>query len=217
MNDALRALVAMCAAVGARNRAAMAITMDQAAAAADPAQAEEALLQSYLFVGYPVALQALSMWRERTGREAPEPSPKDPPSTWRKRGEAVCEQVYAGQYKRLRENITRLHPDMERWMLEEGYGKVLSRPQLDLKVRELCIIGVLVGLDAPQQLYSHLRGALNVGATPDEVELTVDIACGQSSLTAKDNARKVLRDLKARRSEERSAEMENRSLGDLEI
>jgi len=204
MNDALRALVAMCAAVGARNRAAMAITMDQAAENADAEQAEEALLQSYLFVGYPIALQALSMWRERTGRVAPEKAtPKDPPSTWRKRGEAICEQVYAGQYSKLRKNISRLHPDMERWMLEEGYGKVLSRSQLDLKVRELCIIGVLVGLDAPQQLYSHLRGALNVGATPEEVELTVDIACGQSSLTAKDNARKVWRDLKAKRSEER--------------
>jgi 4-carboxymuconolactone decarboxylase len=102
-------------------------------------------------------------------------------------------------------------------MLEEGYGKVLSRPHMDLKVRELCIIGVLVGLDAPQQLYSHLRGALNVGATPEEVELTVDIACGQSSLTAKDNARKVLRDLKAKRSEERSTEIENRSAGDLDL
>lgn len=217
MNEALRALVAMCAAVGARNRAGMANTMDQAAAAANPDDAEEALLQSYLFVGYPIALQALSMWRERTGREPPAPSPKDPPSTWRKRGEAVCEQVYAGQYKRLRGNISKLHPDMERWMLEEGYGKVLSRPQLDLKVRELCIIGVLVGLDAPQQLYSHLRGALNVGATPDEVELAVDIACGQSSLTAKDNARKVWRDLKAKRNEERGAEAENRNAADSEI
>ena len=211
MNDALRALIAMCAAVGARNRAGMANTMDQAAAAANPADAEEALLQSYLFVGYPVALQALGMWRERTGREAPKPTAKDAPGSWRKRGEAVCEQVYGGQYGRLRSNIARLHPEMERWMLEEGYGKVLSRPQLDLKVRELCIIGVLVGLDAPQQLLSHLRGALNVGATPEEVELAVDIACAQSSVMARDNARKVWRDLKARRNQE-AAELGARDL-----
>ena len=202
MNDALRALLAMCAAVGARNRAALAITIDQAAAAADPADAEEALLQSYLFVGYPVALQALAMWRERTGKETSAQTLKDDPRTWRKRGEAVCEKVYAGQYSRLRENIAKLHPDMERWMLEEGYGKVLSRPNLDLKVRELCIVAVLVGLDAPQQLYSHLRGALNVGATQEEVDTTVEIACGHTSLTAKENARKVWRDLKALRAED---------------
>ena len=206
MTDALRALLAMCAAVGARNKAALAITIDQAAATADPADAEEALLQSYLFVGYPIALQALGMWRERSGHAAGPASPKEDPATWRKRGEAVCARVYAGQYDRLRENIARLHPDMERWMLEEGYGKVLGRPGMDLKVRELCIVAVLVGLDAPQQLYSHLRGALNAGATPDEVETTVEIACSHTSLSAKENARKVWRDLKARRNEQHAQE-----------
>ena len=83
-------------------------------------------------------------------------------------------------------------------MLEEGYGKVLSRPGLDLKVGELCIASLLVGLDAPQQLYSHLRGALNAGATVEEVETTVEIACTQASLAAKESARKVWKELKAR-------------------
>ena len=202
MNDSLRALIALCAALGARNKAALTITIDQAAANADPADVEEALLQSYLFVGYPVALQALGMWRERTGNEAPAESPGDDKSDWRKRGEQVCEQVYGGQYDRLRANIARLHPDMERWMLEEGYGKVLGRPGLDLKVRELCVIAVLVGLDTPQQLYSHLRGALNVGATMEEVETAVEIACTQATLSAKENARKVWRDLRTRKDEE---------------
>ena len=91
---------------------------------------------------------------------------------------------------------------MERWMLEEGYGKVLGRPGLDLKVRELCVIAVLVGLDTPQQLYSHLRGALNVGATMEEVETAVEIACTQATLSAKENARKVWRDLRTRKDEE---------------
>jgi 4-carboxymuconolactone decarboxylase len=200
VSESLRALIALCAAVGARNKAALSSTMDQAAAIVDASEVEEALLQSYLFVGYPIALQAFALWRERTGNAAPAAS-KEKPSEWRARGETVCAQVYAGQYDRLRENIAKLHPDMERWMLEEGYGKVLARPTLDLKVRELCIISVLVGLDAPQQLYSHLRGALNVGATQDEVDTAVEIACAHSSLAAKESARKVWRDLKARRSE----------------
>ena len=202
MEQPTRALVAMCAAVGARNRAALSITIDAASEQADPAEAEEALLQSYLFVGYPVALQAIAMWRERTGRQAPEKSRDDAASEWRARGEAVCETVYAGQYGKLRQNIAKLHPDMERWMLEEGYGKVLSRSGLDLRTRELCIIGVLIGLDAPQQLYSHLRGALNAGASYDDVETAVEIACGQASLAAKESARSVWKDLKQRRNEE---------------
>lgn len=200
MSPATRALIALCAAVGARNRAALSITIDTAAEQADAAEAEEALLQSYLFVGYPVALQALAMWRERTGKLAPAAARPDDCKKRRARGEQVCETVYAGQYDKLRQNIAKLHPEMERWMLEEGYGKVLSRPGLDLKVRELCIIGVLVGLDAPQQLYSHLRGALNAGATTEEVDTAVEIAAGHSSLTAKENARRVWMDLKAKKA-----------------
>lgn len=209
MHDATRALIAMCAAVGARNKAALASTIDHAAATADPALAEEALLQSYLFVGYPIALQALGMWRERTGRAAPPHITRDNARSWRMRGETVCAQIYGGQYDRLRGNIAKLHPDMERWMLEEGYGKVLGRPGMDLKVRELCIISVLVGLDAPQQLYSHLRGALNVGATMEEVDTAVEIAVTQSSLAAKESARKVWRDLKTQRSESNRESVES--------
>jgi 4-carboxymuconolactone decarboxylase len=179
----------------------MAITIDAAAQQADVAQAEEAILQSYLFVGYPVALQALAMWRERTGIQAPEKPLKDSRAKWLERGTKVCETVYGGQYPKLRANIAALHPEMERWMLEEGYGKVLGRPGLELKLRELCIVGVLVGLDAPQQLLSHLRGALNAGATQEEVETAVEIACTHSSLTAKENARTVWKDLKASRSD----------------
>lgn len=200
MTQAERALIALCAAVGSRSRASLAVTIDQAAEQADPAQAEEALLQSYLFVGFPIALQAFAMWRERTGLAAPPRPGRDTPTKWHARGEQVCETVYAGQYDKLRQNISRLHPDMERWMLEEGYGKVLSRPGMDLRLRELCIIGVLVGLDAPQQLYSHLRGALNAGATPEDVEAAVEIACGHSTPAARENARKAWRDLKARRA-----------------
>jgi 4-carboxymuconolactone decarboxylase len=201
IEPSVRALISMCAAIGARNRAALASTIDAAAEQADPTEAEEALLQSYLFVGFPVALQALAMWRERTGKQAPNDARSDAPESWRARGEAVCEKVYAGQYDRLRENIARIHPDMERWMLEEGYGKVLSRPGLDLKTRELCIIGVLVGLDAPQQLYSHLRGALNAGAPQEDVEAAVEIACAHCSLSAKESARGVWKDLKARKAQ----------------
>jgi 4-carboxymuconolactone decarboxylase len=65
---------------------------------------------------------------------------------------------------------------MERWMVEEGYGKVLGRPGLDLRDRELCIVALLAVLDAPRQLHSHLRGALNVGTPPPEVAEALEAA-----------------------------------------
>ncbi len=175
MDDGERALVALSAALGAGDPARRAAAMRAAARLADPRAAEEALLQSYLFLGYPLALRALAEWRERTGREAPAPVP-DEPSQWRERGESVCERVYGGAYGPLRERVSRLHPDLARWMLAEGYGKVLGRPGLALRARELCIVALLSAVDAPEQLHSHLRGALNVGVAPPEVDEALEIA-----------------------------------------
>jgi 4-carboxymuconolactone decarboxylase len=57
-----------------------------------------------------------------------------------------------------------------------GYGKTLSRPGLDLMRRELCSVALIVGQRAPRQLLSHLRGALNAGATPAQLDDLLDSA-----------------------------------------
>jgi 4-carboxymuconolactone decarboxylase len=144
-------------------------TMD-AAAAADPAAAEEVLLQSHLFGGYPVALNALGLWRRRTGRPPPPGPATESPGLWASRGEETCEAVYADQYAALRELMSRIHPDLDAWAVMDGYGKVLGRPGLDLRTRELCVAAQLAGGTAKRQLHSHLRGCLNVGATVADVE-----------------------------------------------
>lgn len=175
MDDAIRSLVALSAALSAGGRRRLIEALDRAAEVAEPGAVEEALLQSYLFLGYPAALNALALWRERSDLEAPAPTADDW-AGWRERGEEVCARVYGEQYERLRANVSRLQPDLERWMLTEGYGKVLGRPELELRVRELCIVALLAGLDAAPQLHAHLRGALRVGATVEEVEEAVSIA-----------------------------------------
>src|SRR4051812_40796314 len=103
MNDATRSLVAL-SAVLTCNRSLLLPALDRAAAQASPKQIEEALLQSYLFLGYPAALQALAVWRERAGAPS-SPAATDDWAMWRDRGAEVCARVYGGQYERLRENI----------------------------------------------------------------------------------------------------------------
>jgi 4-carboxymuconolactone decarboxylase len=142
---------------------------------ADPGRIEEVILQSYLFLGYPAALNAFGLWREVSGTDAGEPT-SEAWGEWSHRGEEVCRTVYGGQYEGLRSNVRALHPDMERWMVVEGYGKVLGRPGLALPVRELCIAALLAVLGAPRQLHSHLRGALNCGAGIDQVEVALELA-----------------------------------------
>lgn len=182
-------LVEVSAALAARDPHRLERALEAAAERADGAEVEEVVLQSYLFLGYPAALNAFGRWRRVSGREAT--APADDAHLWPERGEEVCEAVYGGQYADLRANIRRLHPDMERWMVEEGYGKVLGRPGLALPVRELCIVALLAVLDTPRQLHSHLRGALNVGATPAQVEEALEAAVEASPSEVQARARKI--------------------------
>ena len=167
--EALRALLSLCAAVAAgdweKRRAAMCVADE----ILSPVEVEEALLQSYLFLGFPAALTALAEWRDLSGtRPAPETDTADP-EEWRLRGEAVCRTVYGRAYDKLRGNVRRVHPAMDDWMIQEGYGKVLARQGLDLETRELCIVAILSATGWEPQLHSHLRGALHAGCSCSSV------------------------------------------------
>ena len=169
MDDARLALVRVSAALSHGSTADLRTALREAVDVADAEQVEEVLLQGYLFAGYPAALNAFRLWRETSGRAAPAPVVDDA-ERWAKRGEEVFRVVYGDQADRLRENVAALHPDLERWALLEGYGKVLGRPGLDLATRELCVAALLASLDAEPQLYAHLRGALNAGASEEDVD-----------------------------------------------
>lgn len=177
LGPARRALVTLAASLATRHPDAIRAAMADAAAVADPVAVEEVLLQSHLFVGFPDALNALGLWREVSGR-SPSPSLGEEPAGWDARGERVCAAVYAGNYARLRENVRALHPDVDGWMVTGGYGRVIGRPGVDLATRELCIAALLAVWNVPRQLHSHLRGALNTGASAAEVEEAVETACG---------------------------------------
>lgn len=171
----LRALVRLSAAVAASVRTDLAPFIDEAIADADPTEVEEMLLQSHLFTGFPATLNAIALWRERSGREAPPDGETDlPESTWAARGASTCGAVYGRAYEPLRANIRRLSPAMERWMIEHGYGTVLGRPGFDLGRRECCIAAILAVQNVPVQLRSHLRGALLCGMSPETVEAVLD-------------------------------------------
>lgn len=187
MSRGSRVLLELSAALAAGGSDQVERALEVAAAEGEGREVEEAILQSHLFLGYPAALNALAAWRRISGREADPPADDD--HLWAARGREVCQAVYGGQYDGLRANVRRLHPDMERWMVEEGYGKVLGRPGLSLRDRELCIVALLAVLDVPRQLHSHLRGALNVGADPGEVEEALAVAAAASPSPVRARAR----------------------------
>lgn len=61
-------------------------------------------------------------------------------------------------------------PDLARCLVEFPFADVYSRPGLDLKTREMLTVAALTVLGYPQaELKDHIRGALNVGCTPDQI------------------------------------------------
>ncbi|WP_345817459.1 carboxymuconolactone decarboxylase family protein (plasmid) [Paraburkholderia sp. PREW-6R] len=69
-------------------------------------------------------------------------------------------------------------PDFGRMLIEFGFGDIYSRPQLDLRAREIATIAALAALgNAQPQLKIHIEAALNVGCTRDEiVEVFIQMA-----------------------------------------
>jgi 4-carboxymuconolactone decarboxylase len=183
LDEASRALVALAAAIAQGEEPEVRDRVNEALAAGmAPQWGDELVLQSVLMVGWPRALVAAALWRKAIGTppvvDEEEPTGYGEHRTWTRRGEATCRTVYGDNYAKLRDNQRGLHPALDAWMLTEGYGRTLSRPGLDLARRELCTVAQTAVLNTPRQLHSHLRGALNAGATFGMVEATLAIVNG---------------------------------------
>jgi 4-carboxymuconolactone decarboxylase len=138
---------------------------------------EELLLQSFLNVGYPLALVAFGVWRGVAGpaQETGEPIAHPEWERWTKRGVEACGEVYGRTFHKLMINLRALHPAIEPLVVVDAYGKILGRPELDTKRRELCTLAAIAMQNTPRQLHAHLRGALNTGSSREEVDEVVAI------------------------------------------
>ena len=190
LDTATATLVAISAAVAGADEPRMREVLRAAVGQAPTAWIEEVLLQSYLFAGFPRALNAAREWRRASGRPAPdvdEGTDFGRADEWRARGEITCSTVYGKFYDKLRVNIRELHPALDSWMVVEGYGKVLGRPALDLMRRELCIVVTCAVARQDRQLHSHLHGALHAGANARQIRAA--LAAVADMISADDNRR----------------------------
>lgn len=168
-----RAIHALCAYAAAVTRhdavAARRALVSARRAGAKRAAAEEAALMLMLYAGFPAALEGLralnAAWPGRVRARA-----EGGPAAWRRRGERLCRRVYGPAFAKLVPAVRALHPDLATWMVEHGYGRVLSRPGLSVTDRELVTVAALAALGWERQLVSHLLGALRVGAGVRAVE-----------------------------------------------
>lgn len=133
-----------------------------------------------LYAGFPAAIEFLRALRDaeraRTGSSTAAPrrtigtgGASNARRAIRARGERLCARVYGPDYPRLRTFMRALAPEIDTWMIEDGYGKTLSRSGLGARERELATVAALAALGWEQQLEAHRRGALRVGAEEREV------------------------------------------------
>lgn len=173
------------------------------AARLDPAVLAEGLFQLYLFCGYPRALNALRVFRQREAEAGLGPardiSDGDDPdrAAARARGEAVCAQVYGARYRALLQRVDALHPVLSKQMVEEGYGRILGRPGMPAVWREIATVGALVPLNVDRQVRAHLRGSLNLGASVDELQLVLSDLRTVCDAAAVDRATGLLQEFDA--------------------
>ncbi len=171
-------LVALSSAIAGGGAADVAARAEEALRNGVPPDAlYETLLQSYLFVGFPRAIEALFAARpalERHGASLPTAARIDTDG-WLRSGEKLCRSVYGRNYEKLLETMRGLSPDLAAWMILEGYGKTLSRPGLSASAREYCVVAILTTTRMWRQLRSHAIGAVNVGGTRARVRQSIEL------------------------------------------
>lgn len=72
-----------------------------------------------------------------------------------------------------------------------AFGDIWSRPGLALETRSLLTIGILTALYRSDQLRLHIKGALNLGLTPEQIVEAIVHAGAYAGLPTSANGRLI--------------------------
>lgn len=98
------------------------------------------------------------------------PSPSSPETSRYARGWEKLREIDGQAGERVVASLADIAPDFARYLIEFPFGDIYSRPQLDLRAREIGVVAALTALgNAAPQLKVHIHGALNVGCSREEV------------------------------------------------
>ncbi|KAI8348309.1 AhpD-like protein [Blakeslea trispora] len=140
----------------------------------------EAILKSFVIIGFPKAINTLQELARVTPEEVKELLPKDPirkDSSWtdiqneRERGRALFSKIYDRHTDKVIDNMHNGYPDLAQTALHQLYGHVLSETAiLSAKETSLVLIAALMVQNVPLQLVGHVHGAIHNGATHDDIK-----------------------------------------------
>src|SRR5688572_29075138 len=86
------------------------------------------------------------------------------------KGRKIRERVMGKEYTARAFAATDPHErEVQKLVTEYGYGTFWARPGLPIENRSMITVALLAVLNRPEELRNHIRGALNVGVTRDQV------------------------------------------------
>jgi 4-carboxymuconolactone decarboxylase len=115
---------------------------------------------------------------------------------------AVLGEAYVNKAMASANTFTRPLQDL---VIRNAWGNTWQRDGLDLKTRSIVTVSMLVALGKMTELKIHVRGALNNGVTPEELQeifLHASVYCGfPAALDAFRNAADVIDQIASERAE----------------
>lgn len=85
------------------------------------------------------------------------------------KGKKSLEGIQNRSVEEIFKDLEDIAPDLSRFVVEFPYSEIYTRPEVDLKTREICTVAALTVLGTLPQLKDHINAALNVGNTPVEI------------------------------------------------
>ena len=152
---------------------------------------DEIIMQSHLFLGFPAMIEAARIFGRvhprRYGKKTlPQAYDDKAVKSWNKDGLDKIRHIYGPAFDRLVAYINSFSPQVLTWMINDGYGQVLSRPGVSFQLRELSVVATLTVTSYTNQLGAHIRGALNVGVATELLDTTIENCghfCSKSRVT----------------------------------
>lgn len=152
-----------------------------------PEALHEACLQVVAYGGFPRAIEALTVLA-RLRHGPPPPAHREPAHA---AGRATWDAIYAGQADEVLARLEALAPGLPHWVLDSAYRRILSRPGLALRDRELLGVCALALMALPSPLRSHVLGALRNGSSAalvTDILETARVLAGPEALATIDQA-----------------------------
>ncbi|PKB72488.1 MAG: hypothetical protein BZY87_00095 [SAR202 cluster bacterium Io17-Chloro-G6] len=140
-----------------------------------PVQIVEVLMHSSFYSGVPATLDALTIAHEVFQEKGVDYTPQEvfdsseTPEDLYDRGVARRVEYMGPPAGGGQGPVTQAEREFNRLTTEYYWGSVWNRPGLDLPSRSICTMAALTALGRQAQLAGHIKGALNVGLSQEEI------------------------------------------------